>query len=319
MKSFALMLTFLLFLTSCQSSSGGESPLVTGTTSESGTQPNTTSTASSTPANTATNTPTHTATSTPTNTATSTPTESMRPDRTRIPDDSKMTMKRWQSNGDGQWSSTHEPARCPLMDELFEIFPIDISVLTQFARPGRTGFNETIYIAHGALRADNTKYDEINVKFPASGFSLHAVNRRVETYIQSDEEQIKLEFIHPCGILVRLDHLAQLSPKWLDIVKDVPVTSDSRLTFVEQNIHLVELGEVLSGGIGHPTNTYLDFGIYDLTRKNNVAKYISENWPNYKGSGDHGICWSSFFGEETQQILETLPAGSVNTSDYCDK
>ncbi|MBK33368.1 MAG: hypothetical protein CL771_07095, partial [Chloroflexi bacterium] len=64
------MLMFLLFLTSCQSSSGGESPLVTGTTSESGTQPNTTSTASSTPTNTATSTPTNTATATPTTTAT---------------------------------------------------------------------------------------------------------------------------------------------------------------------------------------------------------------------------------------------------------
>ena len=69
MKSIALMLTFLLILTSCQSSSGGESPLVTGTTSDSGTQPNTTST----PANTATNTPTNTATYTPTVTPTRTP------------------------------------------------------------------------------------------------------------------------------------------------------------------------------------------------------------------------------------------------------
>ena len=248
-----------------------------------------------------------------------TSTKPVDPYKTKPKDESKVTMNQWQPSRDGQWTSTHDPSQCPPMKEVFKIFPIDTSVITQFARPGRTGFNSTIYIAHGALRADDTKHDTVTVSFPASGFSLHAVNRRVETYIESDEEQIKLEFIHPCGILVRLDHLAQLSPKWLDIIDNIPVTSDSHLTFTQQNVHLVELGEVLSNGIGHPTNTYLDFGVYDLRQKNKIAEYISESWPEYVGTADHGVCWSSFFGVETQELLEKLPAGAVSTSDYCDE
>ena len=177
----------------------------------------------------------------------------------------------------------------------------------------------TIFIGHGALRADNSIHDQVTVRFPADGFSLAQVNRRLESYIDSNEEQIKLEFIHPCGILIRLDHLAQLSKRWALIVEEVPVGTDSRITFLPQNIHFIEVGEILSEGIGHAANTYLDFGVYDLRKKNNIASYIASDWPDWKGTVDYGICWSTFFGLEIENVLSELPAGANPLSDYCGK
>lgn len=175
----------------------------------------------------------------------------------------------------------------------------------------------TIYIGHGALRADNSIHDRVTVRFPAEGFSLAQVSRRLESYIESSEEQIKLEFIHPCGILIRLDHLARLSNRWAIIVEEVPVGIDSRITFLPQNVHLVEVGEILSEGIGHAANTYLDFGVYDLRKKNNIASYVASDWPDWKGTIDYGICWSTFFGLEIENVLSELPAGANPLTDYC--
>ena len=144
------------------------------------------------------------------------------------------------------------------------------------------------------------------------------MNRRTESYIDIDEEQVKLEFMHPCGILLRLDHLAQLSDRWATIIQDVPVTSDSRVTFFPQHTHFVTQGEVIANGIGHASNTYLDFGVYDLRQTNNIASYIATAWPEYTGSADYGICWPELFDAATQELLYSLPAGAVATSDYCD-
>tara|TARA_B100001146_G_scaffold195567_1_gene183371 strand:- start:1557 stop:1781 length:225 start_codon:yes stop_codon:yes gene_type:complete len=43
----------------------------------------------------------------------------------------------------------------------------------------------------------------------------------------------------------------------------------------------------------------------------------SNKWPEYRSTGDYAICWSTFFGSDTEQLLEALPAGAVDTSDYC--
>jgi hypothetical protein len=103
---------------------------------------------------------------------------------------------------------------------MFEILPIDISFVNEFSSPGRPGGDNSLYLAHGYLRSHNTPHDQIEVKFPAKGFSLYAVNRRLEDYyirgketdtikhiVSSDEGQVKLEFHHPCGIAVMIDHL----------------------------------------------------------------------------------------------------------------
>ncbi|MFL2647246.1 MAG: hypothetical protein ACJ0KD_07310, partial [Dehalococcoidia bacterium] len=151
---------------------------------------------------------------------------------------------------------------------MFEILPIDISFVDEFSSPGRPGGDNSLYLAHGYLRSNSTPHDQIQVKFPAEGFSLYAANRRFEDYfikepgnlkhIISTEEQVKLEFHHPCGIAVMLDHLAQVPEKWMKIIEDVPILKNSSVvTFMPPGQYFVESGEILSHAIGHETNTYM--------------------------------------------------------------
>ena len=257
-----------------------------------------------------------TASSAPETSAASTTTTTIAPTTT-----TSAPLVRWNTNSEKEWAPSSDSPPCEPFGEVFSVFPIDTNLLTQFARPGRTGYanadgTEPIYIAHGALRADNSQYDQIDVRFPADGFSLYAANRRLEESI-SNEEQVKLLFHHPCGIQVWIDHLAKPTDRWTSIIEDVPVTTSSQITFMPAGTHQVQAGEVLASGIGHEHHTYLDFGVYDLRNKNSVAEMIANEWPEYQSTGDYAICWSTFFGPETQQLLEALPAGAVDTSDYC--
>ena len=271
--------------------------------------------------------PTDTSTSNPSSTLPA-PATTSSPTQTTVP--TIQPFVEW-SNETGEWTASSTPPECGLLEEIFFVAPIDVSIVNEFARPGRAGGNGFYYLAHGYLRANNTPHDQIEVKFPAEGFSLYAANRRVEDYyieeketntrrhIVDDEEQVKLEFHHPCGIAVMIDHLAQVTDQWAEIIKDVPVlTNDSRVTFMSSGKYFVESGEVLAHAIGHATNTYLDLGVYDLRSKNDSAEMLARDWPKYASTASHGICWTGLFGPEAQELLEGLTAGSVRTSDFCD-
>ena len=271
-------------------------------------------------------------TPTPTPAATPTPPTVMSsPKLTQTPVPTVQPFVYWSNWETGEWTPSSTPPKCGPLEEMFDVLPIGVTIVDTFTPPGRPGGNGSYYIAHGHLRSNNTPHDQIEVKFPAEGFSLYAANRRVEDYyieeketntrrhIVDDEEQVKLTFHHPCGIAVTIAHLAQVTDRWAEIIKDVPVfTNDSRVTFMPSGKYFVESGEVLAHAIGHATNTYLDFGVYDLRSKNDSAERLARDWPEYVSVVSHGICWAGLFGPEVQQLLEGKAADSDATSDFCD-
>ena len=267
--------------------------------------------------------PTPEPTPAPTSETTPEPTPAPTPEPTPEPTPATPPFIRWSSET-GSWAPSSAPPECGPLEEMFDVLPIDPNILTTVGRPGRTGGNGAYYVAHGLLRANNTPHDQIEVKFPANGFSLYSVNRRLEDYyigqkrINDGVEQVKLEFHHPCGISIMIDHIAQLTDRWMEIIKDIPVTmNDSRTVQMPSGQYWVESGEVLGHAIGHVNNIYLDFGVYDLRNKNDSAVMIAKDWPEYINSGGHGICWSGLFGSQVQEILEGLyDLGSE--SDYCN-
>ena len=250
---------------------------------------------------------TATAKPTPTPTPTQTPTEQI--------------FVKWSNWETGEWSPSSTPPKCGPLEDMFDVFPLDIAVVDEFTPPGRPGGDGSYYISHGHLRSHNTPHDQITVKFPAEGFSLYAASRRLQDYsvhgkTSTDEEQVKLHFHHPCGIKIMIDHIAQITDRWSEITASVPVlVNDSRETFMPDGQYLVESGEVLGYAIGHSTNTYLDFGVYDLREKNNVSEIMERDFPQYAATASHGICWANLFGAETQKLLE---GKAVSSSDFCE-
>ena len=113
-----------------------------------------------------------------------------------------------------------------------------------------------------------------------------------------------------------IDHIAEITDQWYEIIKNVPVLlNDSRVTFMLDDQYFVELGEALGYAIGHSTNTYLDFGVYDLRKKNDSSEMMERDFPKYAATASHGICWADLFGAETQKLLE---GKAVSSSDFCE-
>ena len=145
-----------------------------------------------------------TATAEPTPTAK--PTASPKPIQTPTP----QVFVKWSNWETGEWSPSSTPPKCGPLEDMFDVFPLDIAVVDEFTPPGRPGGDGSYYISHGHLRSHNTPHDQITVKFPAKGFSLYAVSRRLQDYsvhgkTSTDEEQVKLHFHHPCGIKIMID------------------------------------------------------------------------------------------------------------------
>jgi len=265
--------------------------------------------------------PVPTSTAIPVTTATEIPTQipTKTPIQTPVP--TVQTFVQWSNWETGEWAPSSTPPDCGPLEDIFGFFPIDVNVVDEFTPPGRAGGNGGYYVSHGHLRSQKTPYNQIDVKFPAKGFSLYAVSRRVEDYyietkhIVDDEEQVKLEFHHPCGIKIMVDHLAQVTDRWAEIIKTVPVLkNDSRVTFMPSGRYFVDPGEVLAHAIGHATNTYLDFGVYDLRNKNDLAEMIARDWPEYVSGASHAICWTGLFGPETRKLLRDK---AVSYGDVC--
>ncbi len=122
--------------------------------------------------------------------------------------------------------------------------------------------------------------------------------------------QYLVDIQHPCGFLVRYDHLRTLSPALQRIFdRSIPVGEDSRTT----NVKPVKIskGQVLATAVSvpdQPSPRQFDFGVYDLRRQQQSLH--SGGWLADHGSGaelaDFAVCWPRLMGSTGVQI-EALP------------
>ena len=200
-------------------------------------------------------------------------------------------------------------ADCPAQPML--ISPVDLSLATSVLYPGQTRGND--YKAHGGLRFDNSKNDDITVKIPMDA-KLTIGSR----YIEQGEIQHLLEFTTSCGVKYRFDHLLTLTDKFQKAVDgSLPAAKpdDSRTSDFNPAVD-VSQGETLATAVGFAKtgNVSLDFGVYDMRKENDGTS----------GSTDlarHGVCWlRDWLPSADSNTLIALPGGdstSGKTSDYC--
>ena len=218
----------------------------------------------------------------------------------------------WSFNGE-TWQSSGTPPACP--DPLLQPFT-DFSKATTVLYPGQTrGGN---YKPHGGLRFDQST-NEIIVTAP-----IDAAVYRGSRYIEANEHQFMFDFINSCGIMFRLDHLLELSPKLQDLADKLPPAkeNDSRTTPISGAS--VKAGEEIATAVGFPqtNNVTFDFGLYDLRQPNEASKgsaYAADH-SSAKETAYYAVCWLDNFGSATSLQLKALPGGDQSagkTSDYC--
>ena len=142
-------------------------------------------------------------------------------------------------------------------------------------------------------------------------------------YLVGGEIQYTFDVMTPCGLMIRLGHLRELSPTFAAIAAAFPaaVEGDSQTTKVDPLVRVTAGDEVATKvGITKDHNTFFDFGVYNVLTKNLASQNAS-----YAASYDvelaqHALCWFSLMGTTDKDAISKLPAGdstSGKKSDYC--
>ncbi len=214
----------------------------------------------------------------------------------------------WQANG-------YTPPTCPSNPLLQP--PANMAKVTSILYPGQTrGGN---YKPHGGFRFDGVANDKISVTAPIDGYLI-----RGGRYLVNGELQYTFDVINNCGYMYRVGHLLKLTSTFQAIADKLPaaVEGDSRTTNVEPNV-LVKKGEVLATSVGITvggTNTFFDFGVYDLRTKNEASKSTSYAAKYGAELEQHAVCWFDLLPKADSAKVKSLPAGdptSGKNSDYC--
>ncbi len=212
------------------------------------------------------------------------------------------------------WKPSSTPPACP--NPLLQS-PTDLSTATAMLYPGQT---RGIYKPHGGVIYRNNTNNNVEVKV-----AIDSKLVRVSRYIQTDQVQYMLDFVSPCGVAIRYDHLHTLTKPFMDIMSKLPEpkVNDSTTTDVQGESY--KAGTLIATRIGFLApiqNTTLDFGVYDYRKPNEASKdpaYAAAHAPG-KHTDQYATCWFNDLPAKDKAIALSLPGGDGKmgkTSDYC--
>lgn len=222
----------------------------------------------------------------------------------------------WEAR-DGEWKTVGNVTP-PTCSEPFEIkTPVDLKKIESILYPGQTRGEH--YKAHGGFKATTAN---IEVKAPFDAQLVSGVR-----YIEQGEIQYLLAFIHPCGMMYRLDHLFTLAPT---IQAQIELTPEAKVDDTRGNNFkdpiTVKAGELIATEVGHRFNANygFDFGVYDLRKRNEAAQdpaYVTAR--GQEGSQSlYALCWLDLLSPASDSAkVKSLPATDFQmgkTSDYCN-
>lgn len=127
----------------------------------------------------------------------------------------------WEYNGQ-TWQASGLPPPCP--NPLTFTTPVNLSRVTSILYPGQT--RGSAYKPHGGFRFDAPgETGDITVVAPMASTAY-----RASRGLDNGEIQYMFDIINACGILYRLGHLRDLSPRFQQIAASLPpaVEGDSR-------------------------------------------------------------------------------------------
>ena len=219
----------------------------------------------------------------------------------------------WQHDGSA-WSASGTPPSCE--NPLLLPTPVSLANATSVLFPGQTRGGD--YKPHGGLRFDG----------PGQGTSVEifapmdATLRSAARYLESGTLQHVFEFVNDCGIMYRIDHLLDLSPRFGQIADTLPqaVEGQSQGTFFPPGTR-VRAGELIATTIGVPGNVFFDWGVYDLRSMNSVSNDAAWLAVHPGDQAPYAICWLEFLSPTDTIAINALPlpvAESGSTSDYCN-
>lgn len=220
----------------------------------------------------------------------------------------------WVQDMDG-WKPKGTPPECPNPLRLASF--VDVDLATSVLYPGQrrsVGYEPT-----AGYRFDGLPNEKIVITVPIEGEVVQAAR-----FLVGEEIQYVFDILSPCGIMVRLDHLLTLAPKFQEIAERLPAPKegDSRSTSVFPRVKVVT-GEVVATAVGlrKNKNTFASFTVFDFRQKNQISQ--NETWAKEHPNLDHYvICPYPYLPEDDFERIKALPAAdsmSGSRSDFCEK
>lgn len=216
----------------------------------------------------------------------------------------------WSSR-DFTWYPSSNPSVCS--EPFILLTPVDMGLVAAALWPGQVRGE---YKAHGGFRFNNDGSNDITVRAPVGSHLIQA-----SQYLESGEKQYLLIFSVPCGFVYRFDHPRVLSPKIAEAVKNLPpaTENDSRTTYINPPVW-VDAGEIVATSVGITKNIFVDFGLYDVRKPNNVTPNPTwaELYAADKEFGHYGVCFFDYLPGNDGATMRSLPTGKEGkVSDYC--
>jgi hypothetical protein len=233
---------------------------------------------------------------------------------------------RWENTSEGGWMAMGTPPECPEPFKLASPSP-QLGKATSVLYPGQERMGEIFggqggnYKPHGGLRFDESqKPSDVQVVSPIDGYVY-----RGSQFLSNGEIQYTFDLVHPCGYMVRVGHLRELSDTFKKYADKFPPAQegDSRTERVDE-FPQVRSGDVIATAAGYNggPNIFFDLGVFDLRQTNQASKdpAYQAKWASAKEHFYYGVCWFDMLPKADGSFIKTLPAGDPKagkTSDYC--
>ncbi len=220
----------------------------------------------------------------------------------------------WEWNG-ASWQAMGDAPECP--EPVALALPADLTLATHALYPGQVRGGD--FKPHGGLRFDGTANDRVTVTMP-----LDATLVRGSRYIEQGEVQYLFDFVHSCGLMIRLDHLHTLTPQFQAYADQLPEpqVDDSRTNPLPND--LITAGTEIATAVGfvESANSAFDLGVYDLRAQNPAWQdpaFASAHADEMEQAA-YAVCWFDLLEGEHAAHVRSLPPGdptSGTDSAYC--
>jgi hypothetical protein len=223
----------------------------------------------------------------------------------------------WEFDGD-TWKAQDSAPACE--DPLTIGAPMDVSKATGVLMPGQ--MRGTDFKPHGGLALDYAPGNEVTITAPRDAYLYRGAH-----YTVGGESQYLFDFIDPCGVMYRFDHLNTLTGELATYAEQLPKGGqDETFTHGIDGQPFFKKGTVLSTAVGtkNDNNVFFDLGVYDLRQPNAASRTAlyktDQKRIEDKEQSFYALCWFNFLPEAERAIVSALPGRGGNDrgdSDYC--
>lgn len=223
----------------------------------------------------------------------------------------------WEFDGE-HWQPQGTPPACE--EPLLVNSPVDVDKVNSVLLPGQV--RGTDFKPHGGLATDKEPHNDLEVSTVRDAYLY-----RGSRYISFGEVQYMFDFIDPCGVMFRLDHLGTITDEFQQYVDRMPEPQpeDSRTTRFDDNPWIPK-GTLVATSIGIKAdkNSFFDFGVYDLRKRNAASEtelYKTDQLRiSDKEQSFFSLCWFNNLPEPDKSKVLSYPerdGARSGKSDYC--